>query len=228
MGASSSTPETKYLEEFEAGLPSLEKKTVAITGCTSGTGLVAAKVSVRKGASHVIMLNRPSERATKAEAQVKAEITNGQDTTVETIPCDLQDFDSVKEAANQVKSKYKQVDVLINNAGIMAMDDKATKDGYDVQMQTNHLSHFLLSKELFPLLAKSGQGRIVNHSSIARHGKPLDRKYLEKNGGNLGGNGGSMIMGGGKWERYHVSAAECVCMHVFAFIVLCQHFSAFY
>lgn len=182
---------------------------MAITGCTSGTGLVAAKVIVRKGcASNVLLLNRPSERATKAEVEIKAELKDGQKTTVETIPCDLQDFDSVKEAANIIKSKHKSLDVLINNAGIMAMEDKATKDGYDVQMQTNHLSHFLLTKELFPLLSKSPAARVVNHSSIARHGKPLDRKFLEKNGGNLGGNGGSMMLGGGKWERYHVSGRQ--------------------
>ncbi len=64
-------------------------------------------------------------------------------------------------------------------------------DGYDIQMQVNHLSHFLLTKELYDLLEKkaessAGEARIVNHSSIARYGPPLDAKYLGKNGGNLG------------------------------------------
>ena len=81
--------------------------------------------------------------------------------------------------------------------------------GYDTQMQTNHLSHFLLTKELFPLLsataASKGEARIVNHSSGARDfpGSPLDAKYLGKNGGNLGGNGNSMLFGGARWQRYH-------------------------
>ena len=76
-------------------------------------------------------------------------------------------------------------------------------------MQTNHLSHFLLTKELLPLLNKAaagkGEARIVNHSSGARKfpSGPLDTKYLGKNGGNLGGNGNSMLFGGARWQRYH-------------------------
>ena len=76
-------------------------------------------------------------------------------------------------------------------------------------MQTNHLSHFLLTKELLPLLNKAaaakGEARIVNHSSGARKfpSTPLQAKYLGKNGGNLGGNGNSMLFGGARWQRYH-------------------------
>lgn len=208
MGGSSSKP-IKYLPEFENNLPSLEKKVVVITGCTSGIGLVAAKASVRKGAATVLLLNRSSSRAENAEKEVRAEIPEGQATTVETIPCDLQDFDSVRAAAKQIKSKYKAVDVLCNNAGVMALDDIATKDGYDVQMQTNHLSHFLLTKELFPLLQKAkelrGEARIANHSSLSRNGGLLEPQFFGKNGGDLGGNSSGMFGGGGKWERYHQS-----------------------
>ena len=81
--------------------------------------------------------------------------------------------------------------------------------GYDTQMQTNHLSHFLLTKELLPLLNKAansrGEARVVNHSSGARSfpSTPLHAKYLGKNGGNLGGNGNSMLFGGARWQRYH-------------------------
>ena len=69
----------------------------------------------------------------------------------------------------QVKSKCPQgLNVLCNNAGVMALGDKATTDGYDLQMQTNHLSHFLLTKELWPLLEKKGaDARVVNHSRFA-------------------------------------------------------------
>ena len=65
------------------------------------------------------------------------------------------------------------IDVLCNNAGVMAMKDIATSDGYDVQMQVNHLSHFLLTKELLPLIKlaaeSKGEARIVNHTSVARY-----------------------------------------------------------
>lgn len=84
--------------------------------------------------------------------------------------------------------------MLCNNAGVMALSDTATKDGYDVQMQTNHLSHFLLTKELWPVLMKKSKSagsdvRVVNHSSVARNSpaKPLMPEYFGKNGGNLGG-----------------------------------------
>ena len=197
------TKESKYYPEFERNeIPVLHGKVVAITGCTTGTGYVAAQCAARKGAEAVLMLNRPSERATAAEIAVKEQIPNdGSKTIVETIPCDLQDLSSVQEAIRSIKSKYDRIDVLCNNAGVMALEDVATKDGYDIQMQTNHLSHFLLTKELLPLIHKSTDGRIVNHSSMARSGGPLRAEYFGKNGGKLGGNDGSFFSGG-RYERY--------------------------
>eukprot|EP00934_Nitzschia_sp_Nitz4_P003753 Nitzschia sp. Nitz4//scaffold63_size106090//5066//6073//NITZ4_004378-RA/size106090-processed-gene-0.137-mRNA-1//-1//CDS//3329555939//3743//frame0 len=212
MGISGSKPydvKTTWFPEFEKGLADLSGKTIVITGTTSGTGFVVARTAIRKGADNVLLLNRPSERATKAEADLKAE-PNAKN--VETIPCDLQDFESVRKAAETIKSKFDSVDVLCNNAGVMALEDYATKDGYDVQMQTNHLSHFLLTKELYPLLKKAvelrGSARIANHSSGARMYPmtALKEEYLGKNGGNLGGDGNSMVLGGtrgARWERYH-------------------------
>ena len=188
----------------------LVEKTVVVTGCTTGTGFILARTSIEKGAKNVLLLNRPSERADRAEKELKESIKNGK-TNVETIPCDLQDFESVKKAADIIKSKYQAVDVLCNNAGVMALEDKATKDGYDVQMQTNHLSHFLLTRELFPLLKRArelrGEARVVHHTSGARchPSTPLQAKYFEKKGGNLGGNGNSMIFGGARWQRYQQS-----------------------
>jgi len=209
MGVSSSKPhpvETKWFPEFEASLPSLEGKTVAITGTTSGTGYIVARTAARKNADNILLLNRPSERAKKAAENLKKEDTKS---NIISIDCDLQDLESVKAAAATIKGKFDSIDVLCNNAGVMALEDKATKDGYDVQMQTNHISHFLLTKELYPLLKKAnalnGQARVANHSSEARHGKKLEEKYFGKNGGDLGGNGASMFFGGARWVRYHHS-----------------------
>merc|ERR1719223_1049296 len=221
MGISSSKPckiETVWFPEFEKDLPTLEGKTVCVTGCTSGTGYIVARTAVRKGASNVLLLNRPSTRSTQAEESLKNELKElssasssnvNANVNIETIACDLQDFESVKEAISILKSKFTSIDVLCNNAGVMAMEDKATKDGYDVQIQTNHLSHFLLTKELLPLLKKAaqtnGEARVCNHSSLARNGPALDSKYFEKNGGNLGGNGNNMLLGGARWKRYQQS-----------------------
>ena len=75
----------------------------------------------------------------------------------------------------------------------MASPDKATADGYDCQMQTNHLSHFLLTSLLFPSLERkaqvAGEARVVNQSSVSawHPGTRLNKRYFGKNGGNLGG-----------------------------------------
>ncbi|MEO1339395.1 MAG: SDR family NAD(P)-dependent oxidoreductase, partial [Myxococcota bacterium] len=154
-------------------------KVVAITGTTSGTGYFCARELAKLGAE-VLLLNRDSERSQKALQSLKEEVPSGKFVAV---TCDLQDFDSVRAAAQQIKDKYPTVDVLCNNAGVMALPDQATKDGYDVQIQTNCISHFLLTKELFPNIKASKDGRVVNHSSMARLGAPLEAKYFEKRGG---------------------------------------------
>ncbi|MFT4779222.1 MAG: NAD(P)-dependent dehydrogenase (short-subunit alcohol dehydrogenase family), partial [Flavobacteriales bacterium] len=177
-------------------------KVVAITGTTSGTGFVCAREMAKKGAS-VILLNRKSERAQNALIQLRGQVPNGQ---FEAIDCDLQHFESVKNAVEIIKSKHSVVDVLVNNAGVMALKDQATTDGYDVQMQTNVISHFMLTKELFPLLKNSKEARIVNHSSGARLGGPLVAEYFQQKGGDLGGDGTeeeNLSFQGPRWERYH-------------------------
>jgi NAD(P)-dependent dehydrogenase (short-subunit alcohol dehydrogenase family) len=162
---------------------------------------VCARELAEKGAS-IILLNRKSERSKTSLQQLKAAVPEA---NFETIDCDLQNLASVKEAVDKIKSKYDVIDVLINNAGVMALKDQATIDGFDIQMQTNVISHFLITKELFPLLKKSQEARIVNHSSMARLGGPLKMEYFEKNGGNLGGDAPDDDSGfrGPRWERYH-------------------------
>lgn len=192
-----------YYDDIVKNLPAMEGKTVVITGTTSGTGFVAAKTLAQKSA-RIIVLNRVSAKAEKALSTLKADVPSAEILPVE---CDLQSFASVRQAAKKVMALCPQgLDVLCNNAGVMALEDMATTDGFDVQMQTNHLSHFLLTRELFPTLEKAaelrGEARIVNHSSVARFGKKLSAQYLEKKGGDLGGNGSSMFFGGGRWVRY--------------------------
>jgi len=117
--------------------------------------------------------------------------------------CDLQSFESVRNAAEALTNRYEALYCLANNAGVMATPDEATVDGYDTQMQTNHLSHFLLTAKLFPLLEagaeRFGDARIVNHSSFGRLHTPekrLEERYLGPNGGNLGGNEVGFMKGG--------------------------------
>ena len=195
--------ETLHLDEvIQNHSQDMSGKVVAITGTTSGTGFVCARELARKGAT-VILLNRASERSEQAHKSLQDSVPNG---TFDPVDCDLQSFASVQKAMDEIKSKYDVVDVLVNNAGVMALKDQATEDGYDVQMQTNVLSHFLIAKELFPLMKKSTQARIVNHSSMARLGAPHKMEYFEKKGGNLGGDGTeqeNLSFQGPRWERYH-------------------------
>ena len=125
-------------------------------------------------------------------------------------------FDSVRKAAaevNQAVKPYGGLDVLCNNAGIMAFDDKRTVDGFDLQMQTNVLSHFLLTSLVYPSVKdaadKRGEARIVTQSSSAKDmAAKLEAKYFEKcEEGTLGGNDAwqisQMAFGkGGPWTRY--------------------------
>lgn len=184
--------ESKIFAPFVATLPDQRNKVVVITGTTTGTGYTAALVSAQKGAT-VALLNRTSERSSAAVEKLRKEVPTA---TFHFVECDLMSFESVTKAAHELKQLFPNgIDVLCNNAGIMYFDEVAGKDGYDCQMTTNHLSHFLLTKELFPLLKlKSlsvGEARVVNHSSEARRGVKFDIKYYEKltTPGRLGGNG---------------------------------------
>jgi NAD(P)-dependent dehydrogenase (short-subunit alcohol dehydrogenase family) len=122
MGVSGSKPheiKTQWFPDFEEKLPSLEGRTVMITGTMTGTWLIAACACIKKGAKNVLLLNRPSERDTKAENDLKAFIVDGK-TNVETIPCDLQDFSSVRAAGDKIKADHEAIDhVLYNNTGVM-------------------------------------------------------------------------------------------------------------
>jgi NAD(P)-dependent dehydrogenase (short-subunit alcohol dehydrogenase family) len=218
MGASASSYKqpaavpSRHFAAFSASLPSLAGKAVAITGCTSGTGLAAAQACARLGA-HVLLLNRASPRAEAARVAVAACAAPG--AAVTAVDCDLQSFASVRGAAAAVRAALGDgggLDVLLNNAGVMALPDVPTPDGHDVQMQTNHTSHFLLSRELMPQLERAaalrGDARIVNHSSGARlfPSKKLEARYFGKGGaGALGGDGASMFFGGARWVRYHMT-----------------------
>lgn len=200
-------PRPKWFPKFKAELPRADGKVFVITGTTSGTGFVAAWVVAELG-GEVLLLNRPSARVTSSMEQLKSIVPEGKFVN---IACDLQDFESVRRAAEEIKSKYKKLYCLSLNAGIAATPDKATKDGYDIQMQTNHLSHFLLTTELCPLLQaqceETGDARVVTHSSFGRLHTPnkgLEEKYFGKNGGNLGGDSIG-LMSGGCFERYFQS-----------------------
>jgi len=209
--------------ENEDLLPSLIGKNVAVTGTTTGLGHALARCAIVKNAALVLLLNRKSERSERSEKDLHKYFDNGNSddattpkTVIKTIDCDLMSFDSVKKAAEQINQEVKSyggLDVLCLNAGIMAIDDNRTQDGFEVQMQTNQLSHFLLTSLVYPSVKdaaeKRGEACIVSQSSSAREfPSALEATYFEKcDEGTLGGNDtwtlSQMVLGkGGPWVRY--------------------------
>jgi len=131
-----------------ADLPSFTGRTVIVTGANSGLGLITARELARVGA-HVILACR---NTTKGDEAATAMTGN-----VEVRKLDLQDLASVREFVDGVDA----VDVLINNAGIMAVPYAQTKDGFESQIGTNHLGHFALTNQLLPKVSE----RVVTVSS---------------------------------------------------------------
>jgi len=144
----------------------LDNKVVVITGCNAGIGKVTAHELSKKGA-RIIMLCRSLERA-EAAAQ---EIRNDTGNTVDTMKLDLSSLESVRSCAKEILEKEEKIDILINNAGIMFCPEMRTKEGFEMQIGTNHFGHFLLTELLLPKLRKSAatgfSTRIVILSSMA-------------------------------------------------------------
>merc|ERR1712167_512147 len=124
---------------------------------------LAKKIAERGG--NLILLNRSSDHSATALDAIKKLSTGGY---VIQVDCDLCSFSSVRTASAEVHKQAQELDALVLNAGLMAYDDVRTTDGFDIQMQANHLSHFLLTSLCFDLLEGAG-GRVVSHSSGARN-----------------------------------------------------------
>lgn len=176
---------TLWFYDFEKTLPEMKGKRVAITGCSSGMGLVAAQTLAKSGAE-IFMLNLESEKPEEVRKKVQFYAPGS---VLHHIGIDLTSFASVRAAAEVLKSKCESLDVLCCNAGLAFVPDQATGDGYNLTMQVNHLSHFLLVKEMLPALQaaakEKGEARVVTHSSYARVGTPLNEAFYGPNGGKL-------------------------------------------
>lgn len=144
-----------------AAMPDLTGQIVIVTGANSGIGLEAAREFARKGAQ-TILASRNLEKARAALADIQADVPGAQ---AEIMELDLASLDSVRRFAAAFKAKYSQLDVLVNNAGIMMVPYGRTEDGFEQQLGTNHLGHFALTGLLFDLLASTPGARVVNVSS---------------------------------------------------------------
>ncbi|MET8167509.1 oxidoreductase [Streptomyces sp. NPDC005329] len=146
-------------------IPDQSGRTAVVTGANSGLGYVTARELARKGA-RVVLACRSETRGREAVRRLHDEVPYAE---VELRRLDLGDLASVREFADALP--YDRLDLLVNNAGVMAMPYGTTADGFETQFGVNHLGHFALTGLLLPALlatrGRSPEARIVTVSSMA-------------------------------------------------------------
>lgn len=148
----------------------LSGRTVFVTGANSGLGQETARAMASRGA-HVIMAGRDQAKLDEAVAAIVAQHAKAQ---LDTITLDLASLESIRAATSRARQRFGKIDILINNAGVMATPFLHTHDGFEMQLGTNHLGHFALTAELMPLIERGHLKRIVNLSSRGHHFAPVD------------------------------------------------------
>jgi len=148
----------------------LSGRTVFITGANSGLGQETARAMASKGA-HVILAGRDQAKLDEAVAAIRASVPKAQ---LDTITLDLTSLESIRAATSRARQRFTKIDLLINNAGVMATPFTHTQDGFEMQFGTNHLGHFALTAELMPLIERGHMKRIVNLSSRGHHFAPMN------------------------------------------------------
>ncbi len=145
----------------EAAIPDLSETTAIVTGANSGIGYEATRLLAGNGAE-VIMAVRNLERGEAAAETIREDL----DGALAVRELDLASLDSIASFAESIRDERSALDLLINNAGVMAIPRSETEDGFETQFGVNHLGHFALTAQLFPLLeASEGEGRIITQSS---------------------------------------------------------------
>ncbi|MEU9782764.1 oxidoreductase [Streptomyces phaeochromogenes] len=143
-------------------IPDQSGRTVVVTGANSGIGYVTARELARRGA-RVVLACRSESRGTEAAERVAVEVPGSE---AEFAPLDLGDLDSVREFAAAYVRKYERLDLLVDNAGVMALPQGRTADGFETQFGVNHLGHFALTGLLLPALLATPGARVVSVSSF--------------------------------------------------------------
>ncbi len=150
---------------IDENIPNQSGKLVLVTGANSGLGYEVTRALARKGAT-MLMACRNLEKAEEAAAKVRDENPKGK---VRLMQLDLADLGSVKRFAGEFHSEYDHLDLLVNNAGVMAPPYGQTADGFELQFGINHLGHFALTGLLLDLLMNTPKARIVTVSSYAHY-----------------------------------------------------------
>ncbi|MDY7081188.1 MAG: SDR family NAD(P)-dependent oxidoreductase, partial [Halobacteria archaeon] len=150
-------------------MPDMTGKNVVVTGANSGLGFEASKAFAEKGAN-VVLACRSDARGNKAVKKIEND-DEVNDASVEFMKLDLADLSSIRRFAVNFKDEFSSLDVLCNNAGLMAIPRQETEDGFEMQLGVNHFGHFVLTSRLINWLVRAGENddekeaRVVTQSS---------------------------------------------------------------
>ena len=156
-------------------IPSQVGRTAVVTGATGGLGYETA-LALAKAGSEVILTGRDDQKGRSALEKIRREVT-GVRATYERL--DLASLASIADFAQRMQAR-QSLDLLINNAGVMALPRRqTTADGFEMQFGTNHLGHFALTARLMPLLRRASGPRVVSVSSLAHRTGSIDFDDLQ-------------------------------------------------
>lgn len=153
----------------------MQDKVVLITGANSGIGKETTRTLAHQGAS-LVMACRNQAKADPVRQAIQEGSGNAQ---IEVMSLDLASLASIREFAGQFSEEYRQLHVLINNAGTFSMSRQETLDGFELTMGVNYLGTFLLTRLLLPVLQDTPQSRIVNVSSDVHSQGEIDLDDLQ-------------------------------------------------
>jgi NAD(P)-dependent dehydrogenase (short-subunit alcohol dehydrogenase family) len=145
-------------------IPDQRGRIAVVTGANSGLGFEASRELARKQAT-VVMAVRDLAKGEAAAKRIRADVP---ESALEPRTLDLGSLESVRAFASRLAEEHDHVDILLNNAGLMATPAGLTSDGFETQVGTNHFGHFVLTEELMPLLEAAPAARIVTMTSGAR------------------------------------------------------------
>ncbi len=152
-------------------IPDLTGRIAVVTGANGGLGLETARALAGAGAT-VVMAARSQPKAITARDEILAEHPAAR---LELVELDLASLASVRSAAETVLERFDTIDLLVNNAGVMALPERQTADGFEMQFGTNHLGHFALTALLLPAVLRAVEARVVTVTSTAHHmGRAVD------------------------------------------------------
>jgi NAD(P)-dependent dehydrogenase (short-subunit alcohol dehydrogenase family) len=156
-------------------MPDLTAKVTIVTGANSGIGYEMARALARRSAT-VVLACRNKDKGEAAVRQIRQEYPKAK---AELLQVDLSELASVRRFADDFTNHYDRLDILINNAGIMATPFARTADGFELQFATNHLGHFALTGLLLACIIRVPGARIVTVSSWGHHFGVIDLDNLD-------------------------------------------------